>query len=155
MRGDRATLRRAVMVVAVALSSTTLTACHELYCNFIEGLTGQPIDCSHDAFPDLPDVPIPSLPPPPSLPTTTTTMAGTTTTSPTSDTTTSTSTTEPTGASTTLATTTVPPDTTTTLPGSISAEGVEEIAERLRRLERVPTMADATDLLESLASDAG
>ena len=73
MRGRGKAPRKAVVLLAVTLSSTTLTGCHELYCNFLEGLTGVPIDCSHDAFPDLGDIVLPPLPPPPSLPTTSTT----------------------------------------------------------------------------------
>ena len=91
--------RRAKMFRAVCLVlflSATLPGCHELYCSFVEGLTGVPVDCSHDEFPDL-GIDFPPLPPPPSLPTTTTT-------SPSSTTTTTTSTT----------TTTLPPETTTT-----------------------------------------
>jgi hypothetical protein len=75
-------VRRLLLSLMVVVGSSTITACHELYCNFVEGLTGEPIDCSHDAFPDLPEVPVPSLPPPPSLPTTTVpTTASTSTTS--------------------------------------------------------------------------
>ncbi|HET7721515.1 MAG TPA: hypothetical protein VFK43_16220, partial [Acidimicrobiales bacterium] len=70
---DRASVLRKFRVVClVLLFSTTLTGCHELYCNLVEGLTGEPLDCSHDAFPDL-GIELPPLPPPPSLPTTTTT----------------------------------------------------------------------------------
>lgn len=101
------------MVLAVMLSGFTLTGCHELYCNFVEGLTGTPLDCSHEGFPDLPpEVSIPPLPPPPSLPTTTTTSAPATTTTVAEPTTTTTqptgttSTTEPTGTTSTMASTT-------------------------------------------------
>jgi hypothetical protein len=62
--------RRASALLAVVASSVTLTACHDLYCSFVEGLTGQPLDCSHEDFPDLGDIDFPPLPPPPSLPTT-------------------------------------------------------------------------------------
>ena len=73
--------RRVALVLVVIVSNFTLTACHELYCNFVEGLTGVPVDCSHYQFPDLGDITLPSLPPPPTLPTTTTTTSATTTTS--------------------------------------------------------------------------
>ena len=83
-------LRMFRAVCLVVLFSATLTGCHELYCNFVEGLTGEPIDCSHEGFPDLGDIDLPPLPPPPSLPTTTTTTQppSTTTTSTTSSSTT-------------------------------------------------------------------
>src|SRR5207248_5286622 len=90
-------LRRLGLVLAAVLVGTTLSSCHELYCNFIEGLTGQPIDRTHDAFPDLGSIQLPPLPPPPSLPTTTTTtetaptIPGTTTTTEPETTTTSSS----------------------------------------------------------------
>jgi hypothetical protein len=100
----RATVGRMFRAVClVLLFSATLTGCHELYCSFVEGLTGEPIDCSHDAFPDLGEFELPPLPPPPSLPTTTTTVVTTTTTTASSTTTTTSST-----------TTTLPSDTTTT-----------------------------------------
>lgn len=75
-------LRRVMGCLAVVLSSTSLTGCHELYCSSVEGPTGEPIDCSHEAFPDL-GIDLPPLAPPPSLPTTTTTEVepGTTSTS--------------------------------------------------------------------------
>lgn len=102
------------MVLAVMLSGFTLTGCHELYCNFVEGLTGTPLDCSHEAFPDLGDIDFPPLPPPPSLPSTTTSLATTTTTvaEPT------TTTTEPTGTTSTTSstvTTSTSPTTSTTV----------------------------------------
>ena len=56
-------LRMFRMVALVLLFSGTLTACHELYCGFVEGLTGEPLDCSHEAFPDLGDIDLPPLPP--------------------------------------------------------------------------------------------
>jgi hypothetical protein len=99
-------VRRVGVVLFVALSSMGLTACHELYCAFIEGLTAQPVDCSHEDFPDLGDIEFPPLPPPPSLPTTTTSTSSTTTTLPTATTTTV--------VDTTTTTVTVPPTTTTT-----------------------------------------
>ncbi len=102
------------MVLAVVLSGFTLTGCHELYCNFVEGLTGTPLDCSHEGFPELPpEVSIPPLPPPPSLPTTTTTVAEptTTTTEPTG-TTSTTSSTVPTSTSSTTSTTVTGPSIT-------------------------------------------
>ncbi len=118
--------RKAVLLLAVTLSSTTLTGCHELYCNFLEGLTGVPLDCSHEQFPDLGDIEFPPLPPPPSLPTTTTTSVPPPTTTSTLPETTTTSTTASPGDTTTTTaaapTTTSPPTTTTTTttvpPGS-------------------------------------
>ena len=95
----------------VLLFSCTLTACHDLYCSFVEGLTGEPLDCSHEAFPDLGDIDLPPLPPPPSLPTTTTTLPSSTTTS--SITTTTALSTSTTSSSTS---TTAPSSTTTTMP---------------------------------------
>ena len=44
------------------------SGCHELYCNFAEGLTGLPLECDHDAVMDPGDAEIPPLPPPPQLP---------------------------------------------------------------------------------------
>ncbi len=104
MVGRRRVARRAGVILAVFLSSVGLTACHELYCNFVEGLTGVPVDCSHDPFPDLGDVELPPLPPPPSLPTTTTSIVS--------------STTSTVVTSTTTTSTTVPDSTATTLPGA-------------------------------------
>lgn len=115
MSGRRRLLRKAAMVVAVLVSNFTLTACHELYCNFVEGLTGVPVDCSHDEFPDLGDITLPSLPPPPTLPTTTTTTSATTTTS--STTTTSG---EPTTSSSST-TTSSSSSSSSTLPGKLVA----------------------------------
>ena len=100
-------------VCLVLLFSATLTGCHELYCNFVEGLTGEPIDCSHDGFPDLGDIELPPLPPPPSLPTTTTTLPSSTTT--TSTTTSSTTTTLPSDTSTSTSSTST--STPVTMPG--------------------------------------
>ncbi len=114
LSGPNGRPRTAVLLLTVVLSSTTLTACHELYCNFLEGLTGVPVDCSHDGFPDLP-FELPPLPPPPSLPTTTTTTtppATTTSSAPVGDTTTTSSTSTTTPSSTATTTTS-----STTLPG--------------------------------------
>ena len=95
--------RRAALVLVVIVSNFTLTACHELYCNFVEGLTGVPVDCSHEGFPDLGDIPLPSLPEPPTLPTTTTTVPPDTSTTSTSiSTSTSSSTSTSTSTSTSL-----------------------------------------------------
>ena len=117
MVGRRKLARRAGVLLAVFLSSTGLTACHDLWCSFIEGLTGEPVDCSHEQFPDVGDIEFPPLPPPPSLPTTTTTTVP--------DTTTTTSTlpngTTPTFPTTSSTTTT----TTTTLPGFGESGSIE------------------------------
>ena len=120
-RGARG-LRVFRAVCLVVLFSATLTGCHELYCNFVEGLTGEPIDCSHDAFPDLGDIDLPPLPPPPSLPTTSTstTSPSTTTTLPPDTTTTSSTTTSTSTSSTTSSTSTSVPVTT---PGASSPAG--------------------------------
>lgn len=107
MVGRRRVARRAGVILAVLLSSFGLTACHELYCAFIEGLTAQPVDCSHEEFPDLGDIDFPPLPPPPSLPTTTTSLVTSTTSTVVTSTTTTTTT-----------STTVPDSTATTLPGA-------------------------------------
>ena len=120
-------LRLFGMMALVLVFSGTLTACHELYCSFVEGLTGEPLDCSHDAFPDLGDIDLPPLPPPPSLPTTTTT----TTTSLPSLTTTS-----------SITTTTAPSTTTTTMPdGTTTTTSV--------------TMPGASSMSYGLISQAG
>ena len=102
----------------VLLFSATLTGCHELYCSFIEGLTGEPIDCSHDAFPDL-GIDLPPLPPPPSLPTTTTTLPASTTTS-----TSSTTTTLPSETTTTSSTTSSTSSTSTSTPVTMPGESM-------------------------------
>lgn len=116
-------LRKFRAVCLVLLFSATLTGCHELYCNFIEGLTGEPIDCSHDAFPDL-DIDLPPLPPPPSLPTTTTTTLPSSTTS-TSTTTSSTTTTLPSDTTTTSSTTsTSTSSTSTSMPAIMPGESL-------------------------------
>jgi hypothetical protein len=142
------------MVGLVLLFSGTLTACHDLYCSFVEGLTGVPVDCSHEAFPDLGDIDLPPLPPPPSLPTTTTTLPSSTTSSIT--TTTAPSTTTTSSSSTTTApsstTTAIPDGTTTTtsvtMPGASSMgsglssqAGTDAILAARERARR--TMADA------------
>jgi hypothetical protein len=132
LSGPNGRPRTAVLLLTVVLSSTTLTACHELYCNFVEGLTGVPVDCSHDGFPDLP-IELPPLPPPPSLPTTTTTTiqpatttssvpVGDTTTTSTPATTTTSSipvgdTTTTSSTSTTTSSTSTTTSSSTTLPG--------------------------------------
>ncbi len=130
-------LRMFGMVALVLLFSGTLTACHELYCSFVEGLTGEPLDCSHEAFPDLGDIDLPPLPPPPSLPTTTTTPPSSTTTS--LITTTTAPSTTTTSSSTT---TTAPSSTTTTMPdGTTTTTSV--------------TMAGASSMAYDLSSQAG
>lgn len=136
---DRARVLRKLRVAClVMLFSATLTGCHELYCSFIEGLTGEPIDCSHDAFPDL-GIDLPPLPPPPSLPTTTTTTlpASTTTTSTTTSSTTTTLPSETTTTSSTTSTSTSSTSTSipATMPGeSLFAEdfGPQAVADSLR-----------------------
>ena len=122
-------VRKLAVTVAVVLSSTTLTGCHELYCSFVEGLTGEPLDCSHEAFPDI-GVDLPPLPPPPSLPTTTvrpprstSTSVATTSTTRRSPTTSrpssSTSTTVGSTTSTSPTSTTVGDTPSTTMPGAL------------------------------------
>lgn len=113
-------LRMFRAVCLVVLFSATLTGCHELYCSFVEGLTGEPIDCSHEGFPDLGDIDLPPLPPPPSLPTTTTTTQppSTTTTS-----TTSSSTTIPPSETTTTSSTSTSTSSTST-PGTTPGESL-------------------------------
>ena len=121
---DRAgVLRKLRVLCLVLLFSATLTGCHELYCSFVEGLTGEPIDCSHDAFPDL-GIDLPPLPPPPSLPTTTTTTlpASTTTTSTTTPSSTTTLPSETTTTSSTTSTSTS--STSTSMPSIMPGESL-------------------------------
>lgn len=149
-------LRMFRMVALVLLFSGTLTACHELYCGFVEGLTGEPLDCSHEAFPDLGDIDLPPLPPPPSLPTTTTTLPSsttstiTTTTAP-STTTTSSSTTTTTATSST--TTTLPDGTTTTT--FLTMPGASSMAHGLKSQADTDVMLTARDRARQAMAEAG
>ena len=149
-------LRMFRTVALVLLFSGTLTACHELYCNFVEGLTGEPLDCSHEAFPDLGDIDLPPLPPPPSLPTTTTTLPSSTTTS-SITTTTAPSTTTTSSSTTTTApsstTTTVPDGTTTTT--SVTLPGASSMAYGLSSQADKGAMLTARERARQAMSDAG
>jgi hypothetical protein len=148
------------MVGLVLLFSGTLTGCHQLYCNFVEGLTGQPLDCSHDAFPDLGDIDFPPLPPPPSLPTTTTTAPSTTTTSSIttttapSTTTTSSSTMTTAPSSTTTTTTTTMPDGTTTTT-SVTMPGASSMAFDLSSQAGTDAMLAARERARQAMAEAG
>lgn len=154
IRGPRV-LRMFRMVALVLLFTGTLTACHELYCSFVEGLTGEPLDCSHEAFPDLGDIDLPPLPPPPSLPTTTTTLPSsttstiTTTTAP-SATTTSSSTTTTAASSTT---TTMPDGTTTTT--SVTMPGASSMAHGLKSQADTDAMLTARERARQAMAEAG
>ena len=110
-------LRMFRAVCLVVLFSATLSGCHELYCNFVEGLTGEPLDCSHDAFPDLGDIDLPPLPPPPSLPTTSSTSTSTSTTSSSTTTTVPSDTTTTSSTSTSTSTSSTSTSTPVTMPG--------------------------------------
>jgi hypothetical protein len=149
-------LRMFGMVGLVLLFSGTLTACHELYCSFVEGLTGEPLDCSHEAFPDLGDVDLPPLPPPPSLPTTTTTLPSSTTTS--SITTTTAPSTTTTSSSTT---TTAPSSTTTTISDgtttttSVTMPGASSMASGLSSQAGTDAILAARERARQAMADAG
>ena len=149
-------LRMLRMVGLVLLFSGTLTACHDLYCSFVEGLTGVPVDCSHDAFPDLGDIDFPPLPPPPSLPTTTTTLPSSTTTS-SITTTTAPSTTTTSSSTTTTApssTTTTSPDGTTTTT-SVTMPGASSMASALRSQAGTDAMLAAKERARQAMAEAG
>jgi hypothetical protein len=149
-------LRMFGMVALVLLFSGTLTACHELYCSFVEGLTGEPLDCSHEAFPDLGDIDLPPLPPPPSLPTTTTTPPSSTTTS-LITTTTAPSTTTTSSSTTTTApssTTTSMPDGTTTTT-SVTMPGASSMAYGLSSQAGTDAMLAARERARQAIAEAG
>ena len=149
-------LRMFGMVALVLLFSGTLTACHELYCSFVEGLTGEPLDCSHEAFPDL-GIDLPPLPPPPSLPTTTTTLPSSTTTSSTTTTTAQSTTTTSPSTTTTApsSTTTTMPDGTTTTTTSVTVPGASSMAHGFSAQAGTDAMLAARERARQAMAEAG